>query len=143
MYEIVKTAHYTLMILLLVILLYTVGRSILLKSKGTPFGNTEEKLTLISLILAHTQLLLGFVLYFTGPWFGQLSNMGEIMKDSYQRLMVVEHPTTMIIAIVLLTIGRAQIKRLTDSDARFKKVFIFFGLALLLIVLRIPWQYIN
>lgn len=143
MYEIVKTAHYTLMILLLVILLYTVGRSILLKSKGTPFGNTEEKLTLISLILAHTQLLLGFVLYFTGPWFGQLSNMGEIMKDSYQRLMVVEHPTTMIVAIVLLTIGRAQIKRLTDSDARFKKVFIFFGLALLLIVLRIPWQYIN
>ena len=143
MYEIVKTAHYTLMILLLVILLYTVGRSILLKSKGTPFGNTEEKLTLISLILAHTQLLLGIVLYFTGPWFGQLSNMGEIMKDSYQRLMVVEHPTTMIVAIVLLTIGRAQIKRLTDSDARFKKVFIFFGLALLLIVLRIPWQYIN
>ena len=143
MYEIVKTAHYTLMILLLVILLYTVGRSILLKSKGTPFGNTEEKLTLISLILAHTQLLLGIVLYFTGPWFGQLSNMGEIMKDSYQRLMVVEHPTTMIVAIVLLTIGRAHIKRLTDSDARFKKVYIFFGLALLLIVLRIPWQYIN
>ncbi len=131
------------MILLLVILLYTVGRSILLKSKGMPFGNTEEKLTLISLILAHTQLLLGFVLYFTGPWFGQLNNMGEIMKDSYQRLMVVEHPTTMIVAIVLLTIGRAQIKRLTNSDARFKKVFIFFGLALLLIILRIPWQYIS
>jgi len=143
MYAIIKTAHYIIMIALLVALVYTVGRSLVMKSKGMPFGNTEEKLTLITLILAHTQLLLGFVLYFVGPWFGMFSNMGEVMKDSYQRLIVIEHPLTMLIAIVLLTIGRAKIKRETDSAKRYKQVFIFFGIALLLIVLRIPWQYIN
>ncbi len=143
MYELIKSAHYFIMVLLLVGLLYTVGRSVVMKSKGQAFGNTEEKLTLITMILAHTQLLLGFVLYFVGPWFGMFGNMGDVMKDSYSRLLMIEHPLTMLIAITLLTIGRAKIKRETDSDKRYKQVFIFFGIALVLIVIRIPWQYIN
>jgi cytochrome b561 len=72
-----------------------------------------------------------------------LGNMGDVMKDSYSRLLMIEHPLTMLIAITLLTIGRAKIKRETDSDKRYKQVFIFFGIALVLIVIRIPWQYIN
>ena len=143
MYPTIKTIHYTVMILVLVMLLYTVARTFVLKMNKKPFSSVEEKLTLISLILVHTQVLVGFILYFTGPWTGMFSNMGEVMKDSYSRMIVIEHPLTMLIAAVLITIGRSKLKRITESDKKIKNVLVFFGIALLLIIIRIPWQYIN
>mgnify|MGYP001420146347 CR=1 FL=1 len=143
MYPTIKTIHYTIMIFVLVMLLYTVARTFVLKMNKKPFSSVEEKLTLISLILVHTQVLVGIVLYVTGPWTGMFSNMGEVMKDSYSRMIVIEHPLTMLIAAVLVTIGRSKLKRITESDKKIKNVLIFFGIALLLIIIRIPWQYIN
>ncbi len=91
--------------------------------------------------LLDLQLLLGLALYFwaspitSNAWGGDISPM----KDAGIRYWAVEHLSMMIIAIVLAHVGKVKAKKLTDSAAKFKTQLIFFGIALLLILSRIPW----
>jgi hypothetical protein len=62
------------------------------------------------------------------------------MKDSAVRLLALEHPLMMVIAIILITIGWSKHKKQVKSEAKFKTFTIFYGLALVLILSRIPWS---
>lgn len=112
-----------------------------LLSKRT-YKNSDNKLSLFFMISCDIQLLLGLILYFTGMWFENFkSNPAAIMKDTAQRFFAVEHALMMIIAWLLVHIGRSLVKR-TDSDAgKHKRTLIFFGIALLLILAMIPWPF--
>jgi hypothetical protein len=86
-------------------------------------------------------LLIGLVLYFTHDKFKFWSMYGmKVMKDANLRQALVEHPITNIIAIVLITIGFSKHKKEESSNGKFKKIGIFYGLGLLLILSRIPWK---
>ena len=65
--------------------------------------------------------------------------MGDVMKDAMLRLFAVEHPLIMIIAVVLITIGYSKHKKKEEAKAKFKTLSIFYTIALLLILSRIPW----
>lgn len=143
MYTGLKHTHYTLMIILVILLLFTAARFFMNSRTGAKFGKFENIQSLLTLITAHLQLVLGLGLYFNGSWASMLSNMGEIMKDSATRLIVIEHPLTMIIGIVLITIGRAKAKRKATDKEKFTTTAIFYGIALVLILVRIPWGQIN
>jgi hypothetical protein len=47
----------------------------------------------------------------------------------------------MIIAWILVHAGRAAVKKAFNSGGKFKKTLIFFGIALLLILIAIPWPF--
>jgi hypothetical protein len=47
----------------------------------------------------------------------------------------------MIIAWILVHIGRASVKRADTDAAKHKRMLIFFGIALLLILVSIPWPF--
>lgn len=64
---------------------------------------------------------------------------GSIMKDPTMRFKIIEHPLTMIIAIVLISIGYIKAKKLTDAKQANKTVLIFYIFGLILILARIPW----
>ena len=66
--------------------------------------------------------------------------MGEIMKNSALRSTLVEHPITMIIALVLITIGYSKHKKKLTSKPKFKTLSIFYTIALVLILSKIPWN---
>ena len=128
---------YVVLLLLVVAVINSV-RGILQKKE---FTDTDLRISLFALIVSHIQLLIGFGWYFMSPWFKALKTNGaEVMSDKGVRLLAVEHPMTMIFAIVLLTIGWSKHKKKTDSLAKFKTIAIFYGLALLLILSRIPWN---
>ena len=57
------------------------------------------------------------------------------------RFRALEHPLGMIIAILLITIGYGKIKRADTDAAKFRALKIFYGLALLLILISIPWPF--
>jgi hypothetical protein len=107
-------------------------------------SGTDSKMTLLaklSLISGHTQLLLGLGLYFVGPWFELLTtNTAEVMKNADVRWFAVEHIAANIAGIVLLTIGNSKLKKASTHESKDKTVLIFFGLGLLLILSRIPWE---
>lgn len=141
--SILRSTHYFMMIVLLVFTLFTLGKFFMKSRSQEPFGVMEDKTTLLVMILAHVQLLIGLTLLFMGPMSAHFSEMGAVMKDSYLRLMVVEHPLTMVIGVTLLTIGRVKLKKKKTSAEKFKTTLIFFGVALVLFLIRIPWSHLN
>ena len=62
------------------------------------------------------------------------------MKNSTLRSNILEHPLTMIIAIALITIGYSKHKKKLTSAAKFKTIAIFYTIALLLVLAKIPWK---
>lgn len=139
MYTGLKHFHSTVAYLVLLLVLIAVLHAILSLRQKRPFTAMSKKFTLYGLIAAHLQLLFGLVLYFVSPrGFGNLS--GETMGNSLPRLYAVEHPLMMIIGIALITIGYVKAKRATADAAKFKAIAWYYGIGLVLILSRIPWQ---
>lgn len=91
----------------------------------------------------HLQLLLGLGLYFgLSPW-GLKGLQTNGMADPTTRFFGVEHITAMVLAVVLAQVGRSLSKKRRDDTAKHKTAFIYFGLALLLVLLMIPWGIWN
>ncbi len=103
----------------------------------------DFRLALLTLIATHLQFLFGMILYFTSSriqWFNDDVSVKDIMKNADLRLYHIEHPTVMLLAAVLITIGYSKHKKQLVSGPKFKFLTIFYTLALLLILSRIPWK---
>jgi hypothetical protein len=116
---------------------------VLYRSYSGWFGNSQysklDKATGGALVgMAHLQLLLGLIIYFAvSVWFDLLkADFGAVMKDSASRLRAIEHPLTMIIAVVLIQLGRSFSKKKAEDKQKFKTVAIYTTIALLLILSR-------
>jgi heme A synthase len=99
----------------------------------------NRKMALLGFITAHLQLLVGLIAYFVSP-LGIKNLGGDAMKDSIQRLYSLEHPLMMLIAITLITVGYIKAKKATTDKKANGLVFAFYGIALLLVLSRIPWH---
>ena len=103
---------------------------------------TDNKASLFFMISCDIQLLLGLILYFNGMWFDRVkSNMAEVMKNPMERFFAVEHAVMMIIAWLLVHIGRSMVKRSTIDSQKHTRSLIYFGLAIVIIIAMIPWPY--
>lgn len=142
MYTAIQHLHsYWAYLVLLIVVLATFNAIVKLVSKK-PFVPHDFRISLFALIVMHLQLLIGLVLYFVSPYFSAFSDegMGNIMKNETLRLYLIEHPITMILAIVFITIGYSKHKKKLSSNKKFKTLSIFYSIALLLLLSRIPWQ---
>jgi cation transport ATPase len=105
-----------------------------------PYTAADNKLSLITIIVVHVQLLVGLGLYFISPLV-QTGNMAEAMKDKVFRFFTVEHSAMMLAAVVLITVGRSLSKRAANDLAKHKKTAFFFLIGLIIILLAIPWPF--
>ena len=142
MYNIVKTLHSYWAYLVLVMLIVAVVNSLVKKAGKKEYEAKDFRIALFTLIVSHIQLLIGMILYFVSPRFSLFSElgMGEIMKNSVNRLYLVEHPMVNIIAIALITIGYSKHKKKLLSEVKFKTLSVFYAIALVLFLSRIPWS---
>lgn len=109
--------------------------------RKTRFSNTQFVLAKMAFIASHTQLVLGLLLWWFHGFAQMLSeNFKGVMSDSQVRLVAVEHPLTNIIAVTLLTIGYISIKKTALDQSKHLKSIIYFGIALLLVLSRIPYN---
>lgn len=125
-------AYLVLLLLTIVVLLSIVGYI-----SKKEFTATNRKLALFALILSHVQLLIGLILWVISP-IGKAALSD--MSNSATRLTALEHPLINIIAIILITIGWSKHKKISDGINIHKNFSIFYGLGLLLILIRIPWS---
>jgi hypothetical protein len=137
MYTFIQKFHSGWAYLVLLLLVLAVINSFLGLSSKKDFTAKDRKIALFALIFTHVQLVIGFILYFVSP-LGK-DSLGQ-MKDAALRLTSLEHPLINIIGIVLITIGWSSHKKQESSNGKFKKIAIFYGLGLLLILSRIPWS---
>jgi len=124
--------HHYLPYLFLLVLLISILRAYLGKIQNPK----KDKLLLVTLILAHIQLLVGFYLLFPFPEL----EMSVIMKDSILRFKFIEHPSIMVLAVALITIAKIKSKKIEDVVKANKTIFSYFLVALVLIALRTPWD---
>jgi NADH:ubiquinone oxidoreductase subunit 2 (subunit N) len=110
------------------------------RSGRKKFGKGDQRLALFTLISVHIQLVIGLVLYVISPIREQAFASGELMTNSTYRFNAIEHPLTMIIAIVLITIGYSRAKRMPEDKAKFGTLGLFYGLGLILVLSRLPWD---
>ncbi len=74
------------------------------------------------------QLLVGLGLYFSGMWFESLKHLHEISGNATLRFFTIEHESMMIIAWILVHVGRVVVKRAATSLSKFNKsLFIFWN----------------
>lgn len=106
-------------------------------------GEGARRLSMFTVIGFDVQLLIGLLLY------GVLSpvtktafaDFGAAMKDSPTRFFAVEHIFGMIIAVALVHVGHALGKRAADAAGAAKKRLVFYGIALVITFLSIPWPF--
>ena len=132
-----KDIHSYWAYLTLAILIFAIVNAITGVVKKRTFTDKDLRIGLFTLIVSHIQLLIGLGWYFMSPWYQSMKANGI---DASNRLLAVEHPILMILAIVLITIGWSKHKKKTQDIAKFKTFAIFYGIALLLILSRIPWN---
>lgn len=137
MYEFIQKFHSGWAYLALLLLVVAVVNSFIGMTSKKDFTSKDRKIALFALIGTHTQLLIGFVLYFVSPL--GLASLGQ-MKDAALRLTSLEHPLLNLIAIVLITIGWSKHKKAVSNEAKFKSIAVFYGLGLVFILSRIPWN---
>jgi len=89
------------------------------------------------------QCLVGLVLYaLVSPITrAAFSDFGAAMGDRILRFFAVEHVVGMLVAIVLAHIGRARLRKAADDVARHRTAAIFFTLALIVVLISIPWPF--
>ncbi|PWJ57540.1 hypothetical protein CLV98_10610 [Dyadobacter jejuensis] len=106
-------------------------------SKWQSNDQGDSKLYLFAMIAAHTQLLIGLILFSMSPKV-DFSMMGNALY----RFFTVEHTIMMLIALVLITMGRVRAKKLTGAD-KHRTVLYFYSLGLIMILVAIPWPFRN
>ena len=136
-----KEIHSYWAYLVLLILVFAVVNSIIGYTQKKKFTDKDLRIGLFTLIVAHIQLLIGLGWYFMSPWYKALKDgASDVMSSKPIRLLAVEHPIMMILAIVLITIGWSKHKKKTTDASKFKTFTIFYGIALLFILSKIPWS---
>ena len=142
MYNGLLHLHSVLRWIILILLLVAVYRNFADRNK--PFTPGHRKTGLLLMICADIMLLIGLYQWFTGPW-GlksiQNNGMSVVMKNSVLRFFAIEHFIGMLIATILIHIGYAYSKKNITDIVKHKRVMLFFGLALLIILISIPWPF--
>lgn len=128
---------------LLLFLLFAIFNSMVAGNR--PWIRTDARAGTILLITAGIMLLVGASLWFFGPKGYKLMDtdggMGAVMKDSFSRFFAVEHLVGMLIAIILIHIGKAQARRAISDRAKHRRTMIFYLIALIIILAMIPWPF--
>lgn len=140
--DILLHVHSILRWVILFLLLWAIYKS--LGAGDKPFTNSHKKIGLFLMIACDTMLLIGIYQWFVGG-FGlpaiQSRGMGEVMKDPVARFFAVEHITMMVLAIVLVHIGKSFSKKNIPDRKKHRKTVLFYVIALIVILAAIPWPF--
>ena len=123
--------------IILLLLLIVIVKSFVGWFGNKAYSTGDRKLMLFGTIATHVQVLIGFVLYFVSPL---VEFSSRTMSEANIRFWTVEHLATMLIGVVLITIGGAKAKRAAEDVAKFKAQAIFVTIGLIFILARIPWD---
>ena len=134
LYSIFRHLDCGFMYVVFILILVAIIQSLLGWLTRKPYTEINRKINLFTLISAHTQLLIGIILYFLSPFVQFNSNT---MKDSTTRYFTVEHWVMMLIAIALITIGHIKAKKTETSESKHKTIAIFYIIAFLVILVTI------
>jgi len=128
--------------LVLIVLILAVGFALIGWFKKQEWTKKDNITGLLLTIFMDIQFLVGIILYaFVSPITkAAFNDFGAAMKNADLRFYAVEHISLMIIALILVHIGRTKTKKSVAPWKKHRAATIFYGIALLLILASIPWD---
>lgn len=139
LYQALLHAHSGLRWVALILLLAAIFRAFARKNSGR-YEKSDKMINLFAMVSLHTQFLIGMILYFISP---KVLFPEGWMKVSQLRFFGMEHIAVMILAIVLVTIGRRKAENATDIAKKHGKIALWYTIGLILILASIPWPFRN
>jgi len=142
MYSFLLHLHSVGRWLVLLLLLVAIFNSMVAGSR--PFIRSDARTGSILVIFADIMFLVGLSLWLFGDkGLKMIRHMGmsAAMKEPATRFYAIEHITLMLIAIILLHIGKAQGRKAISDKSKHVRTLVFYLLALLLIMISIPWPF--
>jgi hypothetical protein len=111
---------------------------------GRQWTPADDKAGKFFVLFFDIQVLIGLLLYvgFSPVTQAAFRDFGAVMGDSVMRFWAVEHIFGMLIAVALAHIGRVRVRKLSHASARHRTAAVFFGLAVLVMLLTIPWPFV-
>ena len=87
------------------------------------------------------QMLLGLLLYLVlSPTMQEiLQNFSASMQDRAARFWAVEHISTMLVAVMLVHVGRVLARKAATPEARRRRLLVCLGVATLAMIAATPW----
>ena len=123
--------------------LRAVGKALMGTLQGRGWQPSDDYAGKSFAIAFDIQTLIGLILWgalspYTTAAFGDI---GGTMRSAPLRFFFVEHGVGMLVALGLAHVGRARIRKITDHAARHRTALMFFGVALVLILISTPWPF--
>ena len=128
-------SHSGLRWLVLGLLIYAIYNAAVNK---TSYEKRDKMINLFAMISLHIQLLLGLILYYTS---GNVSFDSGWMKNAVTRFYGMEHLLGMLLAIIVVTVGRKMAEKQEDPEQKNKKILVWYTIGLFLILASIPWPF--
>jgi len=142
MYQTLLTIHSYWRWLVLISLLFSISKSVIGFRRNNPYSNFDGLVRKVTVSITHIQLILGFILYGISPFIKLFFNdvsTGLHLREV--RFFSIEHSLMMLISITLITIGAVKVKHKNKDSQKHKTIVIWFSIALLIILLNIPWEF--
>jgi hypothetical protein len=137
--------HNLLRWVILILLVWSLFRAYTGWKSGSVFQQGDRKIWLITMIVSHLTGLLGIyqVLWGRIGWFKHpaLAEGETVMSNKGLRFFLVEHPILMLLAIVFITMGYRLSKKPFTDKMKYTKATIYFLIALVAILVAIPWPF--
>ena len=134
----IKLIYHILPVLLISLLFLVVVKSFSIAFVTKKTSLKKCKLQSFVMILAHIQLILGIMLFCDfafsePPW-------QDILSNKETRKNYIERPIALIIAVFLISIGKVKAKKNEDSVISARIIFIYFIIALGILLFRMPFD---
>ena len=141
MYPFILAVHNIIRWVVVIAGILAIGRAFIGWFGKKEWAKQDRMLGIIFTSSVDIQLLLGILLYFVFSPItkGAFNDFGAAMAIADQRFFALEHVFYMVLALVFAHLGSALPKKVEDSQSKFKRVALWFGLALLLILAGTPW----
>lgn len=142
MYSTLLPLHSILRWLLVAGLAYSIARSVIGLVAKRPYSRLDSTVRSVTSAVSHVQLIIGFVLYFKSPIVSYFRANGSVsLRYMDIAFFGVYHISLMLIAILMITIGAAKAKRANSDYDKHRQIFWWFGTAVVLILMAIPWPF--
>lgn len=135
--NILVRSHSGLRWVVLLLVIYAIANAFNGKSSAREYLPKDKKINLFAMISMHIMLLIGLILLFTS---GKV-DFNHLFATTENRFFGLEHPIAMILATVLITIGRKKAEGATGTPDKFRKIISFYTISLIIILLSIPWPF--
>lgn len=133
--------HNSLRWLILLVALITLLRYFMGWFSQKGWRKADNILGITFTAIMDIQLLVGLALYFLVSPITKAAfqDFGAAMQNSELRFYAVEHFLMMLIAVVLVHIGRSKTKKAISARKKFGISLVFYGIAYIIILAAIPW----